>query len=127
VAILGRAKDERRGPEACTDADDVSEIVEGPRANLARIEEKQVRTALEAGLSLVNVATEPVSMRDVAREAFGVSFANDPGGVPPRYDVRTKHAAVFGGRDGYLRSRSLVLGELRAFVAGQRKPVGVAA
>jgi nucleoside-diphosphate-sugar epimerase len=88
---------------------------------------RDIRTALEAGLSLVNFATEPVSIREVAREAFGMNFANDPGGVPPRYDVRTKHAAVFGGRDGYLRSRSLVLGELRAFVAGQRKPVGVAA
>lgn len=84
---------------------------------------RDIHTALSAGLTLVNLATEPVSMREIAREAFGIEFANDPGGVPPRYDVRSKHAAIFGGRDGYLQSRTQVLVELRSFVASQRQRV----
>ncbi|MBY0514562.1 MAG: hypothetical protein K2P78_11700 [Gemmataceae bacterium] len=86
-----------------------------------------VRTALDAGLSVVNLATEPVSIREVAREAFGVEFANDPGTRPARYDVRTRHAALFGGFGGYLDPREEVLAELRAFVAAERAGARVAA
>jgi nucleoside-diphosphate-sugar epimerase len=86
-----------------------------------------VRTALDAGLALVNLATEPVSIREVAREAFGMEFANDPGTRPARYDVRTRHAGLFGGCDGYLDPREEVLAELRAFVAAERGAARVAA
>jgi nucleoside-diphosphate-sugar epimerase len=86
-----------------------------------------VRTALSAGVALVNVATEPVSVREVARAAFGIDFTNDPGVKPPRYDVRSGHAALFGGRDGYLYSREQVLAELKAFVAAERERLGAAA
>lgn len=94
--------------------------------NLARLW-KDVQTALEAGLSLVNFATEPVSVREVAREAFGLDFANDPGVKPARYDMKSRHAAVFGGRGGYLYSREQVLGELKAFVAAEKDKLKVAA
>ncbi|HJZ57513.1 MAG TPA: NAD-dependent epimerase/dehydratase family protein, partial [Gemmataceae bacterium] len=80
--------------------------------NLARLW-ADVQTALKAGLSVVNFATEPVSIREVAREAFGLDFTNDPGTKPARYDVRTKHASLFGGHGGYLDPREEVLAELR--------------
>jgi nucleoside-diphosphate-sugar epimerase len=90
---------------------------------------KDIQTALAAGLTLVNLATEPVSVREVAREAFGMEFTNDPGGPAPRYDMRTKHGAAFGGCDGYLESREQVLSGLRAFVAAEQTqlPARVAA
>lgn len=80
-----------------------------------------VATALDAGLSVVNFATEPVSVRDVARAAFDRDFANDPGTPPAHFDVRSKHAALYDGRDGYLYDRTHVLGELRTFVTRNRK------
>jgi hypothetical protein len=91
--------------------------------NLARLW-ADVQTALAAGLTLVNFATEPVSVRDVAREGFGLDFANNPGVQPPRYDVRSKHAGRFGGRGGYLYDRRHVLAELAAFVAAERARLG---
>ena len=84
---------------------------------------RDVQAALAAGLSVVNFATEPVSVREVAREAFGLDFANDPGTKPARYDVRTKHAEVFGGSGGYLTGREQVFAELREFVRGERARV----
>ena len=85
---------------------------------------RDIETALAARLTLVNFATEPVSVRDVAREAFGLDLTNDTGQPPARYDMRSKHAAQFGGRDGYLYSRTQVLAELQEFVEGERKGVG---
>ena len=63
---------------------------------------------------------EPVSVREVAREAFELDFTNDPGTPPSRFDMRSRHAALFGGRDGYLYDRRMVLEELRAFVRRDR-------
>jgi hypothetical protein len=88
--------------------------------NLDRIWQ-DIGTARAAGLTLANFATEPVTIRDVARQAFGFDFANPLHGLPPRYDVHTKHAALFGGQSGYLESRDEVLAGLRAFVAAERR------
>ena len=86
-----------------------------------------IQTALAAGLTLVNFATEPVSVRDVAREAFGIDFTNDPGAKPARYDMRSRHAGLFGGRGSYLYSREQVLAELRGFVIAEHDRLRTAA
>jgi hypothetical protein len=83
-----------------------------------------VQTALAAGLTVVNFATEPVSVREVGKHAFGLDFTNDPGGTPPRYDMRSRHAARFGGAGGYLYNRGQVLAGLAAFVAAERARPG---
>jgi nucleoside-diphosphate-sugar epimerase len=79
-----------------------------------------VRIAAQAGVELVNFATEPVSIREIARQAFGIDFDNDTGVPPSRYDMRTKHAELFGGRSGYLCDRKQVLRELADFVIQER-------
>lgn len=79
------------------------------------------RTALKAGLELVHFATEPVSVAEVAREAFGFAFANRPPIVPARYDLRTRYSSLFGGPNGYLADRATVLRDLAAFVRQQRR------
>lgn len=86
--------------------------------NLNRIW-RDIETALGAGLKLVNFATEPVTVREVARRAFGIEFDNDPGGMPPRYEMWTKHAAIFGGHEGYLETREQVLAGIQEFVAAE--------
>lgn len=79
-----------------------------------------VEIALHAGLRLVNFATEPVRVDAVAREAFGFEFHNETPPEPKPYDVRSRHAGLFGGVDGYLQSRERVLSELAAFVRSER-------
>jgi nucleoside-diphosphate-sugar epimerase len=77
-------------------------------------------TAQRGGVSLVHFATEPVSMGDVARAAFGMELTGEPMAVPPRYDLRTRYDKLFGGAGGYLCSRQEVLEDLRAFVSVER-------
>ena len=71
---------------------------------------------LGLGLPLVNVATEPASMAEVARSAFGLEFDNRPETPPARHDFRTKHDAALGGAGGYLQDRATVLEKLAAYV-----------
>ena len=74
----------------------------------------------DLGLRLVNVATEPMTMGAAAREAFGLDFENPAAPPPAHYDVRSRHAPLFGGRNGYLYDRDQVMADLAEFVRGER-------
>lgn len=62
-----------------------------------------VEKSLAAGLSVVNLATEPLRAQEVA-SLFGVKLLGT--GQPVLYDVRSRHARVLGGDEHYLSSRS---------------------
>lgn len=80
-----------------------------------------VLIALDAGLGLVNLVSDPISTHRLARECFGLHFDNVPAdSVPVRYDVRSKHAGRFGGRSQYQYSDRDVIRELREFIRVER-------
>jgi nucleoside-diphosphate-sugar epimerase len=82
-----------------------------------------VLLARDAGLSVVNLATEPVSSAQVARECFGVDYRCDDR-PEVGYDLRTRHAAELAGREGpYLRSAGEVLAGIRAWGARELEAV----
>jgi len=68
-----------------------------------------------AGIRLLHLSAEPLSMHEIASVCFGRELS-PPSGVPAHYDVRSRHAGLWGGRDGYLRSREEVLRGLAQFV-----------
>ncbi len=76
-----------------------------------------IGTARAHGLPLVHLATEPVSVRDVARRGFGIAFENPAAPAPARYDLRTRYAEAFGGSGSYLMSGAAVLEAIAGFVA----------
>lgn len=78
-----------------------------------------VDTALGAGLELVNLATEPVSARDVANTVFNRELVNEVG-APAQYDMRTEHATVFAGSGDYVMDRVEVLTAMHGFVRAER-------
>ncbi len=78
---------------------------------------RDIEIALKHGLSLLNLATPPVSTEEVAKEAFGMEFTNLPENVTPAiFDVRTKYAKIFGAEDDYICSKEQELSEIRNFV-----------
>ncbi len=81
---------------------------------------KDVQAASNAGLKVVNFATEPVTTMEVAQQVFGVDFHNTLPTPGPRYDFRTIHAAAFGKSGPYLYSKAEVLAGMKHFVASQR-------
>lgn len=67
-------------------------------------------------IALLNVVTEPVAtiaLRDIIAPGYPIA---EPNPQAPRYDVRSRHAALFGGRDGYLLDGASVLADLRDFL-----------
>jgi len=62
-----------------------------------------IRTALEAGLSLVHLTAEPISVEDVSLKGFGKPFIQSLSNTPARYDMQTRYAEMFSsvGRHQY--------------------------
>lgn len=79
-----------------------------------------IRTALGAGLELVHLTAEPVSVAEVAREGFGRAFDNEVAGrMPAAYDLRTRHAPLFGGQGAYQYSKRESLMAIRAYAQSE--------
>lgn len=75
-----------------------------------------VQMAQRAGLQLANFAVEPTSVHDVAWEGMGVRLPAAAQPNAPRYDMQTRHAAVFGGSGAYLADQRAVLAGIQDFV-----------
>lgn len=83
-----------------------------------------LQIALANHLAIVHLPTEPVSVTDVAMAAFGRDFTNHVAPQPARYDVRTRHARLLGGRGHYIENQMAVLEGIRRFVDQERaRPV----
>ena len=66
------------------------------------------------------MATEPVSIEEVALECFGEPFMNHVVEKPARYDMRTIHSGALGGADGYLLNRAEVKESMRQWIDAER-------
>jgi nucleoside-diphosphate-sugar epimerase len=79
-----------------------------------------VEIAMQNRLPLVHLSTEPVSVAAVVRAGFGVEFDNRVAANPARYDMRTRHAALFGAEGPYIENSARVLERIAAYVARER-------
>lgn len=77
-----------------------------------------IHWAVERKLAVVNFATAPIETGELAQTIFGRTLKPLAVSTPaPRYDMRTKHAELFGHSDGYLYGKNEILDDLTRFVA----------
>lgn len=79
-----------------------------------------IQIALDQELTLWHPATEPVSASQVHQHLTGAPFTNHIAATAVVYDLRTKHAPLFGGTDGYIMTRQQVLEDLKHFYCHAR-------
>lgn len=75
-----------------------------------------IEVAQRHGVELINMATEPVPTTRLASEVFGRDLVAPEGATAGRYDMRTRHADLWGRDDAYLASADEVVDAVRAFV-----------
>lgn len=80
---------------------------------------KDIQKALDHKLTTINLAVEPVRTDELADYAFGLKdFKNEPEGFTPAvWDMRSNHAELWNGKDGYLYTKQQSLDEIKNFVA----------
>lgn len=79
--------------------------------------------ALDAGLRLVHLAAAPVTVAAISQEGFGRPFTSTLGGNPASYDMRSRHAGLFGGQGAYQYSARETMLAVRAYA--QTDPVTI--
>lgn len=78
-----------------------------------------IQTALEAGLSLVHLTGEPISVADVSLQGFGRPFTQSLASPPARYDMQTQHAQIFGSPGLYQYSIRETIQAIRAYAQSE--------
>jgi nucleoside-diphosphate-sugar epimerase len=78
-----------------------------------------IQKALDAGLSLVHLTAEPISVADVSLHGFGKEFTHSLSNPPALYDIQTRHAQVFGTTGRYQYSARETIQAIRAYAQSE--------
>ena len=78
---------------------------------------KDIEKALDNNISLINFASEPVKIKDIALQCFNVEFKNKTEKPPVFYDMKSKYYNVYGGKDGYLYNKEEVYNQLKDYLS----------
>jgi len=77
---------------------------------------KDIQIAINNGVRLLNIATQPIEIGTLHKVLTGEDFVNEVASQPPYYDFKTKHAELFGGKDGYIQSSDFVYEDIKKYV-----------
>ena len=78
-----------------------------------------IQIALAADIRLLHLTAEPVAVADIAALGFGRHFDNAQLTPAATYDMRTRHAAIFGGQEGYQYSARETIQAVRAYAQSE--------
>ncbi|WP_297842812.1 NAD-dependent epimerase/dehydratase family protein [Pseudomonas sp.] len=78
-----------------------------------------IQTALQAGLSLIHLTAEPITVAEVSQHGFGQSFDNALSGTAAAYAMQTRHAAIFGANGLYQYSARDTLQAVRTYAQSE--------
>ncbi len=86
---------------------------------------EHIQTAADHGLKKVNLVTEPVRVAELYQYLEQDGFENKIMQEPFDYQLRTVHAKLFGGKEGYIFDKKFVLEDIRKFVCSVKKAEGI--
>jgi hypothetical protein len=82
---------------------------------------KHIDLCLQDKIKIINLVTEPVQAKEVYHYLYGKNFRNELPRLKQVYDVKTMHAGVLGGKNGYLYGKAEILEIIRKFVANYKR------
>ncbi len=81
---------------------------------------KDIKTAIDADILTLNVATQPVCASEIYEKLTGgQKFENEMNTAPVFYDMHTKHSGAFGTSGTYLYTKEQVLCDICNFVKSE--------
>jgi len=79
-----------------------------------------IDSAWELGLGLLNLSTGPLGTDEIRDHFFPGKELGASGPAPAGYDMRSIHAAVWGGANGYLYSKEQVMSDLEDWIVKEK-------
>lgn len=78
---------------------------------------QHIEVALQQNLSLLCVNSEPITAGELYQAIFGQPFSNHVLKQPVYYNLQSRHAALFGGHNGYMFDKTFVIGDIARFIS----------
>lgn len=75
-----------------------------------------IQIALNNGIKVLHMATEPVTAAELYYYLSGETFINECTGKPVCYNYKTIYASLFGGNNGYICDKEEILKKIKEFV-----------
>lgn len=75
-----------------------------------------IEIAIQNNLTLLNVATEPITASEIYTMIFNSEFKNELNKPVANYDFKTIHYKLFNGENGYMYNKTNLLNEIKEFV-----------
>lgn len=82
-----------------------------------------IQIALNAGLRLVHLTAEPISVAEVSTLGFGKLFDQVLDNAPATYDMRTRHAQIFGTLGHYQYDGRETIQAIRAYAQSESRTI----
>lgn len=80
---------------------------------------QDIENTIKNNIPLINFATEPLSVKDIAQDIFNFDFRNPQNLNPAFYNLKTKYDARFNGKDGYIYMAEQIKKELKNYVKSE--------
>lgn len=78
-----------------------------------------IQTALNAGLKLIHLTAEPISVATVAKKGFNKLFEHTLVNTPAKYDLRSCYAQLFAATGHYQYSAGETIQAIRAYAQSE--------
>jgi hypothetical protein len=75
-----------------------------------------INFAINKSINKINITSEPISARELALRCFNIDFKNKTVKPPIKYDIRSKYDFLFGGKNGYMYEKHIIVNEIKNFV-----------
>lgn len=75
-----------------------------------------IQKALNNNLNELNIATEPLLLKQLVTEVFNTTLEEDPVAPKATYDMRSKHHALWDMEKPYLYPKEKVIADLKNFI-----------
>lgn len=75
-----------------------------------------IKIMIKNQIHILNIATEPMSAKEIADKAFNIDFDNEiVDKLIWTYSIKSKHGNVFNGKNGYLYNKNQVIFDVTSF------------
>jgi len=78
---------------------------------------KDINIAIKNKIKLLNIATEPISTKEIVLDCFNIDFKNITPNPPANYNIISKYSKLYGNDENYLYSKELVIKDLKEFIS----------
>jgi len=75
-----------------------------------------ISIALKNNISLLNIATEPTSAKEIAKKIFNVEFNNTPEKDPANYNIKSIYSNLWDNKNEYLYDKKQIFKDLKKFI-----------